>query len=445
LTQSPARRPVAKDIDLRIVSVSAALVLVRELIDASAETREASHAAEPGLRERQHIPSSNLAVAPAAAAATSAEPAAGHTAQASTTTPSAEPVAAPMPVAEPSPAWQAGLSGAVLAPASDPGAAASQRQLKIPSFLPPHPEDEGSDRRMAIKARTGQGAPDKSEANAPAGTQSAAGFLERFRRSLSAETGEAQGATKPPVLRTNDLRHYRNQRLAVSAAEAAKKSTRRTDTAPSKSDAEKVSPALKSIDAVLNHVLANGKGAAPGALLVAGGTSKVDATAEAIAIARALVAKHEQVVLVDLTRGVASVSGALGLPRVPGLSDLAAGHASFEDVVRIDPETSLQVIPAGNPKLVVNDDANERFSRLFDALTQAYDSVVLHADRDLVRQFTPALKFEFPLVVAVLPGAASTTGAKSDLTTFSALGCPVVVYEQNGKRRSRLFERVAAI
>ena len=83
---------------------------------------------------------------------------------------------------------------------------------------------------------------------------------------------------------------------------------------------------LKSIDAVLNHILASGKGGAPRALLVAGASAKVDATAEAIAIARALVAKREQVVLVDLTRGPASVSGALGLPRVPGLTDLVAGR-----------------------------------------------------------------------------------------------------------------------
>jgi hypothetical protein len=32
------------------------------------------------------------------------------------------------------------------------------------------------------------------------------------------------------------------------------------------------------------------------------------------------------------------------------------------------------------------------------------------------------------------------------LSAFSALACPVLVYEQNGKKsRSRLFERVAAV
>jgi hypothetical protein len=210
-----------------------------------------------------------------------------------------------------------------------------------------------------------------------------------------------------PVLRTNDLRHYLNQRL-TAAAEAANDSVRNGNAVASKTDSDKVGPVLKSLDAVLNHILASGKGGAPRALLVAGASAKVDATAEAISIARALVARREQVVLVDLTCGPAAVSGPLGLPRAPGLTDVAAGRASFEDVVRIDGDTSLQVIAAGNPKLAAKGDENGRFGHVFEALTQAYERVVLHADREAVRKLTPALKFDLPVVVAVLPARRTT-------------------------------------
>jgi Mrp family chromosome partitioning ATPase len=321
--------------------------------------------------------------------------------------------------------------------------------------------------------------PEPAKPNAPAGAQSAAGFLERLRRGLApsgsepatvtpkaegwlrrtrgarpayegAGTAKAASTTPPPagnmpVLRTNDLRHYLNQRL-TAAAEAANDSVRNGKAVASKPNSDKVGPVLKSLDAVLNHILASGKGGAPRALLVAGASAKVDATAEAISIARALVARREQVVLVDLTRGPAAVSGPLGLPRAPGLTDVAAGRASFEDVVRIDGDTSLQVIAAGNPKLAAKGDENGRFGHVFEALTQAYESVVLHADREAVRKLTPALKFELPVVVAVLPAGASTSSTNIDLADFSALGCPVVVYEQSGKEpRSRLLGRVAAI
>jgi hypothetical protein len=50
------------------------------------------------------------------------------------------------------------------------------------------------------------------------------------------------------------------------------------------------------------------------------------------------------------------------------------------------------------------------------------------------------------VVVAVLPAGASARGDKASLGDFSALGCPVLVYEQPGKEpRSRLLGRVAAV
>jgi Mrp family chromosome partitioning ATPase len=240
-------------------------------------------------------------------------------------------------------------------------------------------------------------------------------------------------------MRPNDLRHYLNQRLAASAAEPGKDADK-TVKAP-KSGGGKTGPVLKSLDAVLNHILAPGKGIAPRALLVAGATPEVDATQEAIQIARGLVARREQVVLLDLTRCAAAVSGQLGLPRAPGFTDLAAGRASFEDVVRIDSDSPLQVIAAGNPAIKPDGEETDSFMRVFEALTHVYDCVVLHADRDVIRKLRPALKFELPASVAILPPGTTSKGADSvDLTEFTSLGCPVVVYEQSGKEpRSGLF------
>jgi hypothetical protein len=250
------------------------------------------------------------------------------------------------------------------------------------------------------------------------------------------------------MLRSNDLRHYLNQRLAASAAEAASNAVRddQGTAAAAKNGTEKIGPVLKSLDAVINHVVAAGRGGAPRALLVAGASPKVEATREAIAIARGLAGRGEQVVLVDLARGPAAISGPLELPRSPGLTDVVAGRAGFEDVVKIDAATPLQVISAGNPKLLADGDENERFAPVFEALVQTYDCVVLHADLEALRKLAPSLKFELPVVVAVLPAGASASKGTPDLTDFSALGCPVLVYEQNGKapRRAGLFRRIAA-
>jgi tyrosine-protein kinase Etk/Wzc len=473
LPSFPKRRPISLLVAVATALLALAYVLARELIGAPAAPRITRRAG--GRAERRGPPTLRAPREPAPEAAA--------------TTSEAQTAMAPLPkvekgvvrpVTEASPVEQVELPLATSARASGAGSSASASEPKRPSWLPSRRADEATGKPPSTKAQAMPSVPEPAKPNAPAGPQSAAGFLERLRRGLAPSGSEPQTVAAPPaegwlrrmrgacpadkgtgavraasttpptagnmpVLRTNDLRHYLNQRL-TAAAEAANDSVRNGNEVASKTDSDKVGPVLKSLNAVLNHILASGKGGAPRALLVAGASAKVDATAEAISIARALVARREQVVLVDLTRGPAAVSGPLGLPRAPGLTDVAAGRASFEDVVKIDGDTSLQVIATGNPKLAAKGDENGRFGHVFEALTQAYESVVLHADREAVRKFTPALKFELPVVVAVLPAGASTSSTNIDLTDFSALGCPVVVYQQSGKEpRSRLLGRVAAI
>ncbi|MEX1061394.1 MAG: exopolysaccharide transport family protein [Methyloceanibacter sp.] len=460
LPSFPKRGPISLLVALATALLALAYVLARELIGAPAGPRvtRLRDPREPATEAAATARGTQTAKVPPLKAETSLMRAVSET-----------------PAAQ-----QTELPLATSARPSSASASASASEPKRPSVLPRRRADEAKGRPPSAKAQAAPSVPEPAKADVPAGAQSAAGFLERLRRGLSPSGSEPQSVATPPaegwlrrmrganpvdkgtgavkaasttplpagnmpVLRTNDLRHYLNQRL-TAAAEAANDSVRNGNEVASKPDGDKVGPVLKSLDAVLNHILASGKGGAPRALLVAGASAKVDATAEAISIARALVARREQVVLVDLTRGPAAVSGPLGLPRSPGLTDLAAGRASFEDVVKIDGDTSLQVIAAGNPKLAAKGDENGRFGHVFEALTQAYESVVLHADREAVRKLSSALKFELPVVVAVLPAGATASSTNIDLTDFSALGCPVVVYEQSGKEpRSRLLGRVAAI
>jgi hypothetical protein len=284
-------------------------------------------------------------------------------------------------------------------------------------------------------------------ARAEPGAQSAAGFLARFRRSLELGESEAEEAAKELGARGfarlrfatgsdaendgNDLRHYLNKRLAASQAETRKPIVPKLDTG---------AHVLKSLDAVLSQILPAGPDTGARALLV-GGAAAIDATAEAISIARALVAAGDQVVLLDLAHGPHSISAALGLPRFPGLSDLAAGRAQFEDVIGLDGETPLHVIAAGNPRFAA-DDGNGRFAAILAALTEAYDSIVLHADREALRRTAPDLGSALSIAVAVLPQRA---GATADLSAFAALRCQTLAYEQGSKRRPRFLGWAAAI
>jgi len=286
----------------------------------------------------------------------------------------------------------------------------------------------------------------REQSNAP---KRLGGLLDRFRRTANEQTAKWKpraSSSKPKggnmaALSPNDLRHYLTQRIAASEVdEPAEMSSK------PKSSAVPAGPVLKSLDTVLDKVLDAATGGLPRALLVAGTSSGADATKAAIGLARALADRNEQVVLVDLAKGASAVSGPLGMPRVPGFADLSAGRANFGDVIRVDDETPLQVIAAGNPAVHGEGPEPDRFMRVFEALTQAYGCVVLHADLAAIEVLMPALKFELPIMVAVLPPRGNVESEDEALATFQALGCPVVVYEGSGRlRRSGLFSRSAAV
>lgn len=301
-------------------------------------------------------------------------------------------------------------------------------------------------------------------ASSNAGTQNDAetppsrstGFLSRFRGKKSDETAEASPPEKAArdiedshrekamaALSPNDLRHYLTQRVAASE----KDEDLAVLAMPSIGMGD-VGPVLGSLDAVLDTVLKSATGGLPRTLLIAGTSARAQSPAAAIAIARNLAERNEQVALVDLAMGSAVISGQLSMPRVPGFSDLSSGKAEFTDVVRVDDTSPLQVIPAGNPAAREGYDDPDRFMRVFEALTQAYDCVVLHADMASVESLMPALKFELPVAVAVLPGNGSPEKESLALATIQRLGCPVVVYEPGGdrkKRRFSLFGRKVAV
>jgi hypothetical protein len=242
----------------------------------------------------------------------------------------------------------------------------------------------------------------------------------------------------------NDLRSYLRQKAALQAVARTRPPRRKEEARPRAKGT--VGPVLKSIDSVLGQIRSRSAADVSRSVLIVPASSDLDAADEAIQIARGL-ARRERTVLVDLTRGPAAVSGLLGLPRAPGFTDLAAGRAGFEDVVQTDFESSLQVVPAGNPH-VKSDEEQVGTARIIKALSQVYDRLVLHIDRDTLRKLDPALGGRLQLVVAVIaPG--DRKHDRAELNELTVLGCQVVPYEQTGgahrPRRSGFFGRAAAV
>jgi len=244
----------------------------------------------------------------------------------------------------------------------------------------------------------------------------------------------------------NELRSYLQRRASLQMGDRSAAAPRGDFVALTRK--AHIGPTLKSLDAVLRHCRSDAGKGGRCAFMVAPASAGVDATDEAIWLARMLLPSHRRIVLIDLARGATAISGRLGLPRAPGFADLAAGRASFDDVILLDPETPLHVIPAGNPRARALDH-NDRVARIFDALTLAYDGIVLHADGESARKFEPMLRGRLQSAVVILAPGGTAAGAAKALAELALFGCSVAAYEQTGAEdhsgRTRLFSPAPAL
>jgi uncharacterized protein involved in exopolysaccharide biosynthesis/Mrp family chromosome partitioning ATPase len=418
----PKRGPFAALAAVATALLALAFVLSRELIGGAAPVEPAARAIPPRPKRREAPDPSELSPAapgPVPLAAT------------------AEPIA--------------------LAEAEDIMEPGTRDPLRALSARPKAPRDSAL--ATPAKPEPSAGA-DSASAEAPATPVTSRSLFDRMRGARSAGSSDSdEPKGKPSASRpapqeegapgaSNDLSSYLQRRAALQSRDLAR-DARRKEAAPAKPHQGRVGPVLKSLEAVLNHVRARSAKGTPRIVLVAPVSADGDATDEAVRIARALLSGKQRGVLVDLTRGPAAVSGRLGLPRAPGFTDLAAGRVGFEDVVQVDDETLLQVIPAGNPTVKAEGGETGTVGRIFDALAQAYDFVVLHVDPDTARKLEPALAGRPQVVVAVLAPGESAKDEEASLAELTSFGCMVVPYEQSGgaRRSGRpgLFGRAAAV
>ena len=231
----------------------------------------------------------------------------------------------------------------------------------------------------------------------------------------------------------NDLRSYLQRSVVLRSRALAEASRRSEPIAPVLTNGS-AKPTLNSIDEVLAHLSVEPAPDAPRAILVMAARPEIDATHEAIRIARAQSAGERLCVLVDLTNGAAAVCAKLGIPRVPGLAELADGRVSFDGIVHVDKETPLQVIPAGQT-VAKRETKPERLARIFEAMAQVYHFMVLHADRETAFNYQPVLAGRLRTVLAVLASGEGKSRRRPALSEFAGFGCTVMLHEQSAERR----------
>jgi len=150
---------------------------------------------------------------------------------------------------------------------------------------------------------------------------------------------------------------------------------------------------LATVAQVVERLIANSAGQGGYRTLVVGGATGVDVHEHAVEIAAGLSAAGRHVVLVDWSPDGQGLSRILGLPAAPGFSDLLAGSASFEDVIRTLPASNVHLVPGGAADRSGAADLDaDRLNLLLDALDEAYSDVVITGTCDAVRELFQAIE-----------------------------------------------------
>src|SRR6266705_6058540 len=116
-----------------------------------------------------------------------------------------------------------------------------------------------------------------------------------------------------------------------------------------------------------------------GRVAVIGARPDVDTTSIAVLLSRTLAGKGK-VILLDLAPAGPGLSALGADPSVPGISELAAGSASFGEIIARDRHSGTHFIAAGQPSAdVASMVQSPRLVITVEALARSYDHVVINA------------------------------------------------------------------
>ncbi|SIP90363.1 exopolysaccharide transport protein family [Rhizobium sp. RU35A] len=146
-------------------------------------------------------------------------------------------------------------------------------------------------------------------------------------------------------------------------------------------------------------------------------------SAAAVVLARALAARRRSVVLVDLTGSACPTGLMAGDARLAGITDLLCGEAAFGDTIHPDRLSEAHVIPQGTADAAEAMRAADRLTMIIDALTGAYEIVLVECGPADVRALERLMRGSHAELILSLSGASEDVIAET-VARFAAAGYP---------------------
>lgn len=168
-----------------------------------------------------------------------------------------------------------------------------------------------------------------------------------------------------------------------------------------------------------------------------------EGSAAAVMLTRTVAGDGLKTVLIDLTGSACPTELMAESTRLPGLTDLMCGETSIADSIHPDRLSSAHVIPRGNANARRAMRAIDRLPMIIDALTEAYDLVVVEcgaADAASVARIARAERSE--IVLSILRSDEAEIAAL--LAEFNAQGFDDILLMTPGEPVSPLGNRSSA-
>lgn len=171
---------------------------------------------------------------------------------------------------------------------------------------------------------------------------------------------------------------------------------------PRATPASKPAPVVADLKALVHRLTTRTDITAGARTLVAGTAPGIDPVPQALAFANTLAAAGKRVVLIGWSLSGQQIGMARTSIRKPGLCDLLAGSATFEQIIGRMPGSSVHVIqpgiPPADPGIVLEPD---RLNLTLDALDEAYEQIVVAAEHRDAQLLFEVIEGRFDAAVVV--------------------------------------------
>ncbi|EKS38249.1 GumC family protein [Afipia broomeae] len=186
------------------------------------------------------------------------------------------------------------------------------------------------------------------------------------------------------------------------------------------------------------------RGGAARKITVIGAHQDESVTLVALTLAR-LLSRNSKVVLVDLAMASPTLAAVSTDPASPGLTELMQGSASFSDIITKDRLSAVHIVGAGRDAAQRQLLQLPRINLAIDALSRAYDYVVLDAG---TASDLPATVIAAQAHAVIIPDPAITAAAremmKTQLLESGFAGVTILTTSLNAMDIGAPGERVAA-